>query len=147
MPKIINNTLKEVINPGVATPTSHSFSSSNNSPENTFIINGVPDLGVSQIKQTDDDAVALDKTFRHFNEDSANIISARRLGKKVQALSGSQGSSPSVSQGVQCRPLLVTCNPGFCANVLRKVTSYKTMNKGYNSRNTLPLVRSQSKRY
>ena len=126
VPKIINNTLKEVVNPGVATPSSHSFSSSNNSPENTFIINGVPDLGDSEIKQTEDDAVALDKIFSHISEDSANIISARRLGKKrasTQNSSRSQGLSPSGSQGVQCRPLLVTCNPWFLRKCLAK--SYK----------------------
>ena len=75
MPKIFNKTLKEVVNPGVATPSSHSFPSSNNLPEKTFIVNGVPDLGDSEIKQTEDDANALDKSFRHITEDSANIIS------------------------------------------------------------------------
>ena len=123
LPKIINNTLKEVVNPGVATPSIQSFSSSNNSPKNTFIINGVPDLGYSEIKQTEDDGIALDKKFRHINEDSANIISAWRLGKKraiTQNASGSQGSSPSGSQGVPCRPLLVTCNPWFLRKYLAK---------------------------
>ena len=61
--------MKEAVNPGVETPLSLSFSSSNNSPKNNFIINGVPDLGESEIKQTEDDAVALDKLFRHINED------------------------------------------------------------------------------
>ena len=115
--------MKEVVSPGVATPSSHSFSSANQSPENTFIVNGVPHLGDSEIKQTEDDAVALDKTFRHINEESANIISARWLGKKrasTQNSSGSQGSSDSGSQGVQCRPLLVTCNSWFLRKCLAK---------------------------
>ena len=131
VPEIINNTLKEVVSPGVATPLSHSFSSSNKSPENTFIVNEVPHLGDSEIKQIEDDAVALDKTFRHINEESVNIISARRLGKKrarTQNSSGSQGSSAYVSQGssacgsqgVQCRPLLVTCNSWFLRKCLAK---------------------------
>ena len=123
MPKIFNNTLKEVFNPGVATPSSHSFSSSNNLPENTFIVNGVPDLGDSEIKQTEDDAISLDKSFRHITEDSANIISARRLGKKrasTQNSSESQSSLPSGTQGVQCRPLLVTSNPLFLRKCLTK---------------------------
>ena len=124
MPKRIKNTLKEVVHPGVITPSSHSYSSSNNSPENTFIINGVPDLCASEFMQTEDDAASLDKSFRQINEDSANTISARRLGKKRASTKNSSGS-----QGVQCHPLLVT--PGFCASVLRKVTSYKTMNIDY----------------
>ena len=61
VPKTINNTLKEVVNPVDAAPSSHSFSFSSNSPETTFIINGVPDLGESEIKQTEDDAVAFIK--------------------------------------------------------------------------------------
>ena len=127
LPKIINKTLKEVVSPVVATPSSHSFSSSNNSPENTLIFHGVPDyLGDSEIKQREDDVVALDNFFGLINEDSANIISASRLGKKrvsTQNSSGAQSSSPFGSQGVQCRPLLVTCNAWFLRECLAK--SYK----------------------
>ena len=97
-----------------------------NSPENTFIVNGVPDLGDSEIMHSEDDAVALDTIFRVNNENSANIISVRRFGKKrasTQNSSGSQGSSPTGSQGVQCRPLLVSCNPWLLRECLGK--SYK----------------------
>ena len=58
-----------------------------------------------------------------------DIKSARRLGKRrasTQNSSGSQGSSHSGSQGVQCRLLLVSCNPWFLRKCLAK--SYKLQN-------------------